>query len=809
MKKSDPKLVEQAKSIMSKLSTYGWDKVFSQHGLNILAVDLSAELLRPLSGIDRSCPGFEDYAIKGVRGVEPRKPALSLLFHGFASPNVVSYVNSGTPVELSGYPTQADLEFLEDLVYGLRPSTLDDLRVAVDGAHLAIVVFAKEYRIAGSTVHQRHADMCYSRTGVARVGTSSALYLPEARGYMPENDDDERHLRVLPCRYGAYISALVEGDKDAHGPMRFIESETEYGEDQEAMRLEKVAGSAESNLEPAMQTSDASDANRRFWIPLYKLFSGGECLLGHDLDVQFTAHHVNEKLRRIHLMFGRLGHDGGWHEPALSRPPFIFTEGIAKFSLSDEDGPGLLMPEVHNSLVDVATYQAPGETNEQVAAYNVPNSDETGTGTFSSSVYLPSVPGGARFAPEYVHARFAVDYDGKGDKDLNEVENLAEVVSKGGYKAKHVVDYTGDGWIDVTCPTLNLEIPKRLAAYSLVAPPDYFVKVKQSGLMQWWKQSAPSSISQTIWPQNPGLPLALSDQRIAANIDLEDAGFEGHDDTMTSIVGQLSVGGGSGTRIIPTRTLRSSMLPDGASGVFAPGWDVSYDQLVNDDESVVRFFTTRGLGSPFPEDAKLCAALSSFWPAAAPDITRTFQPSQRYATATPLLDSTIGQDGGEPWDGVRGPKIVDENKRIIEYSDFDYGDYVKAALNSDFRPKVIGQIDHKNYIARTVAMARVYQALGATITSEKVKFAVFSFTLADFVQDTELKEALDKTGTSLSPSSSFRFVVFEPKPVTDTAGKAFDKVWVGYDELRVVYADSLTVLSKDNNGAWKETRFRD
>lgn len=812
MNKTPSTLVEQTREILTRLASGGWDKVFQQHGLNIGASDLSVELLRPLEGINRNSPGFEDFASNGIRGIEPGKPALSLLFHGFSSPHVTSFIDSDSCVELSEYPSPGDLEVLENLVYGLQPFSLEDIRAKADHSHLAIVVYAKEYRVASNTVHQKHADMCYSRTGVARVGTSDSSYLPQARGYMPEDKTDERKVRVLPCRYAAYIAVLVEGDKAAHGPMRFITSAPEYGEENTERNLDKSAGATPTDDNSPMQTGDRGDASRRFWIPLHKLFSGNECLLDYDLDVQLTANHVNEKLRRVHLMFGRLGHDGGWHEPDLSKPPFRFTERIAGFSKSDEDGPGLLVPEVHDSLVAIATYKKPDEEKEEVLTYNVPNDEDVGTGMFSSSLYLPSSSGGARFAPEYVHARFAVDYDGCEEKDLNDLENVADIVRRGGYKAKHVLDFTGDGWIDVSCPSLNLEIPTRLAAYSLVAPPDYFVKVKQSGLMQWWEQSSPPSIQQTIWPQNPGLPLSLSDQRIAANIELNEAGFIGQDDTMTAIVGQLNVNGGQGSRIIPPRFFRHSMLTDGASGVFAPGWDVSFDQAIestSDGESVVNFFSTHGLGSPFPEDAKLCAALSSYWPAAAPDITRTFQPSRRYATATPLLDSTIGQGTSIPWDGIHGPKIIDETKKIIEYTNLDYGDYVRASLNNEFLANVIGEIDQKKYIARTVAMARVYQALGATETADKVKYAVYSFTIADFINDQDLREALEKTHSSLSPDYAYRFAIFEPKPVTDETNKPFNKVWVGYDEIKILYADSMTVLEKNNKGEWTATRFRD
>ena len=56
--------------------------------------------------------------------------------------------------------------------------------------------------------------------------------------------------------------------------------------------------------------------------------------------------------------------------------------------------------------------------------------------------------------------------------------------------------------------------------------------------------------------------------------------------------------------------------------------------------------------------AKLCAALSTFWPAAAPDATRTMEPALTPITVAPLTDEEIGQRPGSiPWDGVHGPTV--------------------------------------------------------------------------------------------------------------------------------------------------------
>ena len=173
-----PTLLDKVKAACVRLSRHGWGQLFLAHGLNISAGSLADELMRPLK-VDRSLPGFEDFAADGIRGVEPGKPALSLLYHAFASPNVVANTN-GTP--LSKFPTPAEIEAVENYIYGVRPPTLEELRRRAGSAPLAVVVFASEYRPASSSVHRLHAEMCFARTGGARIGTAGPEYLPPKRG---------------------------------------------------------------------------------------------------------------------------------------------------------------------------------------------------------------------------------------------------------------------------------------------------------------------------------------------------------------------------------------------------------------------------------------------------------------------------------------------------------------------------------------------------------------------------------------------------------------------------------------------------
>src|SRR4030095_12012397 len=97
--------------------------------------------------------------------------------------------------------------------------------------------------------------------------------------------------------------------------------------------------------------------------------------------------------------------------------------------------------------------------------------------------------------------------------------------------------------------------------------------------------------------------------------------------------------------------LRHSHLPDDAAGVFAPGWDVGVDE-VRVPGSKVQHWAAYRLGSPFPEDSKLCAALSTFWPAVAPDATREMEPvpeANASGTVCPLTDEESRQIGTKPW----------------------------------------------------------------------------------------------------------------------------------------------------------------
>ncbi|WP_341284976.1 hypothetical protein [Priestia megaterium] len=765
-------LEEQVKKICNRLATHGWKDLFQEHGLNITASNLKEEFLTPLQNINRTLKGFEDFSLEGTRGIEPGQPAQSLFYHALASPNVVTGSND---CELTEFPTLAELEIIENYVYGIKPPSLYSLRSKAKDGDLAIVVFASEYRPSSETVHKKHADLCFSRTGIARVGTTEPLYHSRNRGFLPFVEEDAHSFRVLPARYSAYIAVQRKGKKDEFGPMRFRER-----------------NDTSESLEER-----TSDAERLFWVPLHKLFNGSECISDiNDLHVELKAYHVNEKLRRIHL---ELGKETGWGEPHISNEPFIFTEGIAEWSNNESLGNNVLVPIPHPRLVEEGYYE------EKLLTFKVPKNPNI----LSSSLLIPSVKN-ARRAPEYVHIRH------KEDEDLNKSEKLMEIVKSGGYDAIHYIDFTGDGWIEASCPKLAYEFVGNHAAYSLVTAPDFFPNCDQRELLDWYEHSVPSWIKDYIWVLDP---LTLSDTRKAANLTIRGSKFSPDDVTMTSIISLPYEKPIKSTSSKVSETVRHVYLPDAASGEFQPGWDVSFDRKEFGGKSV-EFLATYGLGSPFPEDAKLCAALSTFWPAVAPDTARTFEPNNIWPTVSPLTDEEIGKAGGLSWDGYIGPIQVDNEH--VEYTAFNYVDYVDSALNNKFSLLYTGKVDINEYKARLITMAYVYKVLGISaddvpyqdrrnaLRVRRGQWSVLSFRKTS-LSDEELQTAkIDANALNFgeeTPSGIiYRYEVYRYGQSSSVEGKHKRRVEI--KEKVVIFINGEEILIKHKDKTWEFQNVR-
>ena len=761
-------LIQAVLDACRRLDSLGWrDFLLQVSDLDIrqsTTAGLASELSRPLARIDRTAPGFTDFSLEGTRGIQAGKPARSLLFHAVAAPGA----GAG---QVLGFPTPDDIECIENYVYGIDPPSIRDLGNMAGGAPLAIVVYACEYRPAVQTVQRRHADMCYSRTGVARIGSAEAIYVPAVRGYRSLGTEPG-DLHVIPCRYSAYIAAQLPGDAPSFGPMTFRQ------------------GGVDAEGNPV-----TPDSTRLFWVPLQKLFSGAECIRGRTLNLQYSTDHRNEKLRRIHLYLEQKGYPTRYTGAILNSPPFVLQED-ALARITSTAGGSLLVTPLARPLAEEVTLNDAG-----MGLHIVP-----GGATPEASFRIPCRPGGGRQSPEYVYARQELTEGGRG-KNLNGAPDVARVVNLGEYTAQHYLDHTGDGWIQPRCDGLSLELGQELAAYSILAAPDLFPSVKLVNIFDWWTNSLTPPLQAALFPDFEGsLPMEhLSDARITANIAFRNTTsiaisapvFVSNDDSYTAVVSLLgSSAKDAATQLNSGDDGRVTTLPDTASGLFAPGWDVSMD--LNDDENSINgvlHLAAYGGGSPFLEDVRLCAAESGFWPALAPDTTRQFVPAPG-PTVTPIFQSRLG------WDGLKAPELIGPG--TARFHSLAHADYVSQALGAGFDFAKIGATTADDYKTATLLMGLVYEAVGADDTVAKIKWSVLYFdrTAAD---DPDLKQAEQATGVSLRDSC--RFLLIYPTAAEPEKGYPMNVI-VGFQRSVLAFATTKHVLYLDTwNAGWRARAF--
>lgn len=742
-------LISDVKRICDRLANAGWRDLMLLHGIDIKqssGTKLADELQQRVD-VDRTVPGFADFSKNKARGIEAGDPAGSLFYHALASPDVTFVPDSGSNLPMMGqnltdYPTLAELNTVENYIFAATERDFAAIRrragqllgTPVSGLELAVAVFACEYRSASETPHQRFADLCLSRTGVARVGTIAEQYVGRLRGYVPFQDGDPVNaIRVLPCRYAAYIAAKASPRPDRFGPATTLPPED-------------------------ASDIDAGDAGLDFWVPVHKLFNGSECISGLDLDVTLDDHYENQKIARLHERLEKTGHSSGFTAAQREMSPFRITSNLASRSTDMPDGSRLVIPAPHR-LTD------PAEFNGNPLTFPVPDmqNDSGYNAGFAPSLTLdePAVP--VRPYPEYAHVRQKVE-NGNQDYIGDDPDMLAETID-GGYDALNFVDHTADGWIQATVPELS-QLPS-LQAYSLIAAPDFFPGVAQRDVFQWWTKLQDPSHVATLAPWMQALvtssewgsfwsrpPLPLSGFRAVANINLEGATFEQADNTVTSIVSVLQKIDLSKPTKQTRPTIRHAGLSDSAAGFFAPGWDTSADRIPS--SGGINHLSAYGLGSPFPEDAKLCAALSTFWPAVAPDTARTFLAGFSDGTVCPMTDEELGATGtGIAWDGVAGPRIIqqDSSSIVVRYPKFDFADYTINARDGRFSIALTSRITLADYTARIVAMRRCYRGMRVLSQSLQIPELVQKSALhvLSYTQPAAVSPAVVEAHTALVP----------------------------------------------------------
>lgn len=797
-------LIDGVTALCTRLGKAGWREMLldvSGGAFDMLSPTLATELLKPLPTINRSYPGFGDFAAAGRSAIQPGQPDYSLLYHALAAPSVVSD-RHGVP--LRAFPTLAEIDILENYIYASRQISLDTLRAEIGNRPVALVTFATQYRNAPMAVSGRHAQLCFSRSGIGRIGNLEARYDPRLRSFVGTDENTGVFdFHVVPRRFSTYLA--VQMSSRAESPSQF-----------------------------GPQDRLPDDDKRQFWVPLHKIFSGTECLVGQNLRVIPMRAMLNDELASFHRFLDDQHLQNNWSGAALQDFPFVIKdEKIASIAGESEFGPGVMVPLAHHTLVEEAYYHDARLTFPVDPKY----SGNVGNLQMSSLFVLPgAVPPKspqylddaeqktARPAPEYINIRHRV----VGDKveNLNDRPDLMNILRAGNYSAQHYIDFSGDGWIAAACPELvHAGIVVSKPAFCMIGLPDFLPRVGQRELMLWWQNQVPKALRDALWATPP---LALSQTRIAANIELPGHPFSIDDDTVSAIVSMpqaMDVAPQSSGTQTPNGALRFDKvgLPDGSPGLFDPGWDTSMGTF-GPSGKLQRYLVSHGLGSPFIEDAKLCAALGSYWPGVAPDATREYQPdkmlsgiSYPWPTAVPFTDEEIGMVAVAEgrlkgrrlsWDGVAGPRRTTfQNKPVVEYQDEQRVDYID--LHNTMTAALTSRIELSDYQARTLAMAALYWSLGIRggspinvnkVLLEKASWAVLSFRAVP-VDDKELRSIAAHSGAQLDPQlRHYRFDVYRwGKQYANPA--SLRTVFVEVLEEATAYSDGRQVLLKRGD-AW-------
>ncbi|GAB5525620.1 MAG: hypothetical protein Roseis2KO_34920 [Roseivirga sp.] len=777
---TDPIAIAKMGETLNWMRDHGWQK-FINDTLNINQalndqIDLS-NLEKKLDNLDAILKqsGMEDFA--GDKLIEPGSPSLSLLYHILASARV-------NP-ENVGYPELEQLDALENYIY----SFIDASGYLEDNTNkqVFLAVLAYEFRPASKVppfadryLKKEYAQTVYSRTGISRIGNKDHNYDKKMRSFtnLPATSGEEKHAAVHPARYGLFLVELLPW-------YDFRNPNVQLMNQQEREALSRRGGD-------------------RYFINPIKKISQTE-----QYEIEFGEYHINEKL--LKLKEYRYKNQSMNLNPGLdfTRPPFIRVSAKTDNNVKlPGHKPGKEMVEMKRKgdSVLLASIPAPlireAVQDEQLISLTVPESwkikkpkgDKVKNKLFHvnrrhSSLKMPNAEGheirnvvmadligrrkrrtsslrSPKISPLFVNIKYEVKnratkqidhIDGRSYKD----QDFEKKIKQGDYQALLFEDSICDGCISAKLkPNGNgteFDQLEMLPAFSLVTAPDFFPFIDSNDLRAYYYSLKKVNTDQDFFE---GGTINLSGLRIPGNPAIQDpfrgkpafASTQGENKSFDTLTAVISSGKGNNT---DTKEFSNnydrdykatSFLPDTGTGIFFPGWEATYS---GDKDNM--YLATYGLGSPFVEDMKLCAAANGMWPVSSPDSGRTFQGSMedlaglRPNTATPLLDHEIGLNKYSPyvryynhnesfgWDGEQGPYIEYANGTIyINYTDIGRADYLQNVQDPQIgfdlsrvrdleAPELIHRMDCFRNCIRQIDNKKVWRTKLWLVGAEKVE----------------------------------------------------------------------------------------
>ncbi len=684
------------------MKTNGWAAHLQEVlgvNINLTGDDLKKELLKEIDTgklntlRQHEQSGYDDFA--GERLIQPGFPAYSLLYHAMASPRV-------RPEGIKAYCSLPQIDLLENYIYALCDwAQLQSIYQLKENEELVFAVFAYEYRPAFKTPHHAYADMVYSRTGIARIGNEPLHYDTINRCHTAKPMDENRikNVAVMPARYGLYIARKVKNTN-----ISLVRSGEHKGNDSK---------------------DDRNDAGKFFLQPIRKVFNNDA--LVEDATIQFAELHKSEKLEKLYLS-RKVAMKAQIPKPRFSK------DLIEQDDTLRHAGSSFLVISQYRDLI------RPAREDGKILFFKVPKHVEKPydnryfTALCTQLVEDVELLDGNNNNLHRVYNNYEaprnkplfVNITNKIKQDTTytalpktKTQSFENEMKRGDYYAPLFEDSICDGSVRVDVSLLstakiNNVQKKCLPAFSIVTAPDFFPQVDPLDFENF--DIAPGLSKESSFYE--GGVACLATARIKPNPKMIDTKSDNTSETYLAVLsGSLKQKTGIATERLAAYKNPASergydisgFLPDIASSVFAPGWDVTYCGVKNDI-----YIGTEGLGSPFIEDMKFCAALNGMWPATSPDASRTYQGSNekdfRNPTAVPLLDHEIGICADGPagktheswgWDGEQGPYLQKKaGKWRINFTDLGRADAVNNALDGKLDMSQLRKLKSSELIKR-------------------------------------------------------------------------------------------------------------